>query len=267
MTSPLDKQTSLVGIQYSQVIEPGAATKETIIWNNHRPYMRKADVAPSPDGDREETFIMSMQQCPHCHYIRVPCGLTAVLILGPSDNLMDAATVRSDILALGSLFGSKGKHKYQRWGRFGSIFKESTCPVPDVQLSCAPLPRCTNCWYRRSRSFCDTSVKVWSNDSWWHFLTRWSVSKMWGDVSVNCVLQTEKKKENQRLHKRNQPPSVTHWNSNTQVWFCALCVILLFLSFKFWVEKKIILSLQADKILKRLSPFLKPLFGLLLLYS
>lgn len=91
-------------------------------------------------------------------------------------------------------FSSKGKHRHERWGRFGPFFKDSICTAADVQLSCASLPHCTNCWYRRSRSFCDTSVKVWSNDSWRHFLTWWSVSKMWGDVSVNCVFQRKNKK-------------------------------------------------------------------------
>lgn len=89
----------------------------------------------------------------------------------------------------GASLGGKGKQTPQRRGRFGPFFKDSVCTAANVQLSCAPLLHCTNCWYRRSRSFCDTPVKVWSNDSWWHFLTRWSVSKMWGDVSVNCVLQ------------------------------------------------------------------------------
>lgn len=60
---------------------------------------------------------------------------------------------------------------------------------PRVQLSCVPPLHRRNRWDRRSRSFCDTSVKVWPNDSWWHFLTQSGLSKMWGDVPVNIVLQ------------------------------------------------------------------------------
>lgn len=140
--------------------------------------------------NRRHFYYVNTTLSPLSVYVRLPCCNN----MGAITRLDGCSHSQKWYACWGeSLFGSKGKHKHQRRGRFGPFFKDSTCPAAGVQLSCAPLPHCTNCWYRRSRSFCDTSVKVWSNDSWWHFLTRWSVSKMWGDVSVNCVLQRKKK--------------------------------------------------------------------------
>lgn len=158
--------------------------------------------------------MMSIQHCPHrqCTW---DCHETAVLTLETGAiRRLDGCRHSQMLYACwgrgGALFGSKGKHRHQRRGRFGPFFKDSTCLAADVQLSCAPLPHCTNCWYRRSRSFCDTSVKVWSNDSWWHFLTRWSVSKMWGDVSVNCVLQRKKKQKTKKASQ--EKPTTDHYS-------------------------------------------------------
>lgn len=103
---------------------------------------------------------------------------------------------------------------------------------------------CTNCWYRRSRSFCDTSVKVWCNDSVWHFLTRWTVSKMWGDIAANCVLQRKKNqtnknktiKQNKKKQRRLSPETNQLFPNEIIIlkceFPCYLCVILVFVHLK-----------------------------------
>lgn len=87
-------------------IEPAAVTKETV--DHLRVNLRGA---LSPDGDQEQTVLLSRQYNTrlfhHCH---VASGLTAVLVSGLSDTVMDASTARGDILAVGSSFGSKEKH-------------------------------------------------------------------------------------------------------------------------------------------------------------